>query len=161
MDHCDDVKAIWQDYLATLPPRQEPPKIYMTWHFGNQRETADRLGQLARAGVKTATSSLLWDYEAEDEELPQPGDLSIITDWDGAPICIIQTTAIEIKPFDQVDADHACAEGEGDRSLAYWRKAHWEAFAVSCAALARLPEESMPVVCERFRVVHPTEWTVT
>jgi uncharacterized protein YhfF len=155
MDHCDDVKAMWQDYLATLPPGEEPPTIYMTWHFGNACETADALGRLAVAGTKTATSSLLWDYEAEEEELPRPGDVSIVTDWDGAPLCIIETTAVEVKPFNEVGAEHACAEGEGDRSLAYWRQVHWEAFTASCATLGRMPKETMPVVCERFRVIYP------
>ncbi len=66
MDYCDAVKAMWQAYLATLPPDIEPPQIYMTWHFGNSPETADELGALARAGAKTATAGLLWDYEAND-----------------------------------------------------------------------------------------------
>ncbi len=155
MDYCDEVKAMWQAYLATLPPGAEPPQIYMTWHFGNSPETAHELGALARAGIKTATASLLWDYEANDEDLPQPGEASIITDWDGAPLCIIQTTAVEIKPFNTVSAEHAFAEGEGDRTLRYWREVHWRAFSETCQTVGRNPEETMPVVCERFQLLYP------
>lgn len=33
-----------------------------------------------------------------------------------------------LVPFDQVSERHAWLEGEGDRSLAYWREVHREAF---------------------------------
>jgi uncharacterized protein YhfF len=46
-----------------------------------------------------------------------------------------------------VDAGHACAEGEGDRSLATWRAAQ------GSPSLGRASAETMPVLCERFRVV--------
>ncbi len=81
------------------------------------------------------------------------GDLSIITNWDGEPLCIIETTEVQVKAFNQVDEQHAYDEGEGDRSLAYWRQVHWQVFSAECAALGRKPTEDMPLVCERFRVV--------
>jgi uncharacterized protein YhfF len=154
MDRCDEVKVMWEGYLATLPPGAEAA-VYMTWHFGDDEATANELGRLALAGVKTATAGLLWDYEANEEEPPRPGDLSIITDWEGAPLGIIRTTGVDIWPFNQVDAEHAFREGEGDRSLAYWREVHWRCFAQTCTAIGRTPGEDMPVVCERFEVVYP------
>ena len=45
-------------------------------------------------------------------------------------------------------------EGEGDGSLAYWRKVHWEFFTRELSPFGRTPEKSMPVVCERFNVVY-------
>jgi uncharacterized protein YhfF len=90
---------------------------------------------------------------AGNERVPQVGDLSIITNWDGDPLCIIQTTEVEIKPYNAVDPPFAYDEGEGDRSLAFWRAAHWRFFSRECASLGREPAEDMPVVCERFRVV--------
>jgi uncharacterized protein YhfF len=103
--------------------------------------------------VKTATCSLVWVYEAEQERLPQVGDLSIITTWDGEPLCVIETTQTEVKAFDQVDEQFAYDEGEGDRSLAYWRRVHEEFFAEECAAIGRQPSHAMPLLCERFRLV--------
>ncbi|HEU4367486.1 MAG TPA: ASCH domain-containing protein [Methylomirabilota bacterium] len=44
-------------------------------------------------------------------------------------------------------------EGEGDRSLVSWRKAHWAYFGRVCERLGRQRSARMPVVCERFRVV--------
>jgi len=150
----DPIQAYWQAYLDSLPAEERPQRPYQAWSFCDNEASANELGELARAGVKTATASLFWEYESGSERLPQAGDLSIITDWDKRPLCIIETTAIDIRTFDEVEAGHAYAEGEGDRSLAYWREVHWRYFSRTCAALGRAPAETMPVVCERFRVVY-------
>jgi uncharacterized protein YhfF len=154
LDRCDEVKAMWEAYLATLPPGAEP-RPYMTWHFASSEPVADELGRLAAAGIKTATAGLLWDYEANEEEVPRPGDLSIITDWSGAPLCIAETTEVVVRPFSEVDERQAYDEGEGDRTLAYWREVHWRVFSDTCAGLGREPSPDMPVVCEHFRLVFP------
>jgi uncharacterized protein YhfF len=156
MYECPEVEAFWQAYLASLPEGSEPPLgSYEAWSFCDNEKDANELGDLVRAGKKTATCSLVWAYEAENEEPPVVGDLSIITNWDGEPLCIIETTEVQIKPFNQVDEGFAYDEGEGDRSLAYWRKVHWDVFSRECAAIGRMPAETMPLVCERFRVIFP------
>jgi len=147
------IEDFWHAYLASLPPDAPPPAAYQAWHLGNNADMADRLGHLVKTGVKTATCSLVWVYEAEQERLPQVGDLSIITTWDGEPLCVIETTQTEVKAFDQVDEQFAYDEGEGDRSLAYWRRVHEEFFAEECAAIGRQPSHAMPLLCERFRLV--------
>jgi uncharacterized protein YhfF len=128
---------------------------YDIWHFGDDQELADMLYPLVLRGVKRAGASLLWEYERESEALPAPGNYSVITDFAGAPQCVVQTAEVQIKPYDQVDAQFAFDEGEGDRSLEYWRKAHWDYFSGRCRALGKTPSMDMPVVCERFRVVYP------
>ena len=45
-----------------------------------------------------------------------------MVDGKGEPVCAVELTAVEMKTYDQVDEAHAFAEGEGDRSLAHWRK---------------------------------------
>jgi uncharacterized protein YhfF len=147
------IEHFWRAYLSSLPPSATPPAAYQAWHFGNTQDMADRLGRLVKTGVKTATCSLVWVYEAEGERLPQVGDLSIITTWDGQPLCLIETTQAEVRAFDQVDEQFAYDEGEGDRSLAYWRRVHWEFFSEECAAIGRQPSHAMPLLCERFRLV--------
>ena len=154
MNKKSKVEAFWQAYLDSLPRPVAPPSpAYEVWSFGHTAEQADELGDLARKGIKTATTGLLWEYEAEDENLPQPDDLSLITNAAGDPLCIIETSAVEVKPFNEVDELFAYAEGEGDRSLAYWRQVHWSVFSMVCLALGREASETMPVVCEHFRVV--------
>ncbi|MEV7692010.1 ASCH domain-containing protein [Microbacterium sp. NPDC089189] len=122
------------------------------WAFGATPAHADGLLSLVLSGIKTGTASSLWDYEHADEPLPQAGEFSIILDGAGEPRAVIETTAIEIVPFDRVDAAHAHAEGEGDRTLAHWCEVHeryWRAHSENPRGYAA----DMPVVCERFRLV--------
>ncbi len=72
----------------------------------------------------------------------------------GIARCVIRTTAVEIVPFDAVDADFAYDEGEGDRSLEYWRDAHWAYFTQELAGLGLEATHDMPEVCERFEVIY-------
>nr|UNK06533.1 ASCH domain-containing protein [Psychrobacter sp. PraFG1] len=61
--------------------------------------------------MKTASCSLKdgWDYDSEP--LPNIGSLTIVTDWEGRPICITQLTDIRIEKFKDVTEDFAQAEG--------------------------------------------------
>lgn len=149
------IQVYWDAYRATLPedqrPSAAPPEA---WHFCDNEADANALAALVLAGTKTATASLHWVYAAENEPVPQPGDLSIIITWDGVPQCIIETTEVRILPYNEVDPQFAYDEGEGDRSLAYWRRVHWDFFSREAAAIGREPSQTMPVVCERFRVVY-------
>jgi uncharacterized protein YhfF len=149
------ILRFWQAYLDTLPDQSRAPAAYGTWSFGNSPDMADELAELVARGTKTATASLLWEYQAEGESLPQAGDISMILDSRDRPVCLIQTVQVEVKPFDQVDAAFAFDEGEGDRSLDYWREVHWQFFSSACQRIGRTPSQSMPVVCERFGVIYP------
>ncbi len=153
------IEAFWRLYLASLPARQRPlsESPPEAWGFGYSPRMATELGRLVHQGIKTATCSLYWAYEFEGEPLPQVGELSIIIDGQNNPLCIIETLEVEIKPFNAVEAQFAYEEGEGNRSLAYWREAHWRAFVPECKAIGRQANDSMPLVCERFRVLFKSD----
>ncbi len=148
------IEAFWNQYRLSLPEGDRlpaaPPEA---WYFCDNEAAARELGELVRAGIKTATCSLLWVYEAQGEKVPAAGDLSVIIDWQGNPLCLIETTEVAIRPYREVDGQFAYDEGEGDRSLAYWREVHWRFFTRECAQIGRQPAEDMPLVCERFRVL--------
>ena len=150
-----EIQQFWNRFLASLPPETEKPTLSDSWYFCNTPELANELGQLARQGTKTATAGLLWSHEAENEPLPQPGQFFIITDWDNHPLCVIETTVVQVVPFNQVEEEQAFLEGEGNRSLEFWREVHWRFFSMECREIGKQPSETMPVVCERFRPVYP------
>lgn len=150
----EKLQPFYQAFLAALPPGAPAPDRVDVWFFCNNEPCANELGQLCLKGIKTATASLQWSYQA-DEPLPVEGQYSLITDWDGNPLCVIQTTRVYIVPFKDVDAEQAYLEGEGDRSLSFWRDVHWRFFSDEAARLGLEPSEDMPVVCERFKVVFP------
>jgi len=125
---------------------------HTAWAFGDTPEMADELGLLVRDGPKRATTSLLSWYEGDEPEtLPKAADLIVVLDGRGDPICVIRTVKVEVRPFGEVDEAFAWVEGEGDRSLAYWRDAHIRFF----AGEGRPVDEETPVVLETFEQLWP------
>ncbi|HAS8183051.1 ASCH domain-containing protein, partial [Vibrio vulnificus] len=50
--------------------------------------------------------------------------------------------------------EFAALEGEGDKTLAWWREAHWNFFSRECVELGISPSEDMLLVLEQFKVVY-------
>ena len=150
-----NVEAIWSAYARSVGGVDER-RFYEAFQFGDSAALADELGQLALSGKKRATTGSVWSFEASGQRLLRPGDLSIVTDGAGTPLCIIETTQVDVMPFDEVSAEFAAVEGEGDGSLAFWRQAHAAYFTRECERAGRMFSGGMPVSCERFRVVYPT-----
>ena len=123
---------------------------YEAWAFG---DAPDKLAGLVLDGVKRATSSAFAVYEKTGEPVPKPGEYSVILDSKEQAVCIIRTTAVTIVPYREVTAEFAAKEGEGDRSLAYWRSVHEPFFTGELAEAGMTFDESTPVVCEEFEVV--------
>ncbi len=64
----------------------------------------------------------------DKEPIPQIGDISIILDWNGNPKCIIETIKVDKYKYKDVPNKFAEIEGEGDKSLDYWKKVHHKYF---------------------------------
>ena len=144
-----EVAAFWAAYAAATGAKGP----YAAWGFGDddKPELMTKLGLLVRDGPKRATTSRLDDYDEDDEPIPVRGDHSVIIDGDGHPLCIIRTTAVEIRPYREVDDAFAWDEGEGDRSLADWRRGHEWYF----ASVGTPIDDDTPLVLERFAKVWP------
>ena len=121
------------------------------WHFELTENACNYLLDLVLKGIKKATSSSYDGYE-EDEEMPKVGDLSVITDWDGNPRCVIRTTKIRIIPFKDITYDIAKLEGE-DENLESWRKTHEKFFKAEGEELGYTFSDDMKVLFEEFEVV--------
>lgn len=152
----DSAARLWDAYLASgsAGANAAAGAPYTAWQFGYGVEQGDRLLECVLHGPKRATTGALWAYEAEGEPIPVPGDHSVLLDGHGVARCIIRTTRVDVVPFDEVDAAFAYDEGEGDRSLEYWRDVHWAYFVRELEGLGREARRDMPVVCERFEVVY-------
>jgi uncharacterized protein YhfF len=144
-----EVDAFW----AAFATATGTTGTYTAWGFGDDEkpDLMTELGLLVRDGPKRATTSLVDDFEKDGEPLPAPGDHSVILDGGGRPICIIRTSSVEIRPFGEVDAAFAWDEGEGDRSLDFWRRAHIWYF----DSIGTPIDDATPVVLERFAKVWP------
>jgi len=127
---------------------------YDAWQFGDD---PDALAQLVLDGIKTATASAYPLYALEGEPLPEAGQYSVILNARDEAVCVIRNTRVTVVPYREITAAHAFREGEGDRSLAHWRRVHEAFFTNDMAASGLTFDESMPVVCEEFEVVYPKE----
>ena len=85
---------------------------------------------------------------------PRVGDLDVVLDGQGQAVAIIETTKVTVLPFRDVSADHAYKEGEGDRSLAYWRQVHEELFTKWLAGIGLSFSPASKVVLEEFQLVY-------
>ncbi|WP_206484225.1 ASCH domain-containing protein [Thalassotalea sp. G2M2-11] len=144
------IVTISQNYFKrfNLPTRE-----LNSWYFCDNEVDANECAALVLNNIKMATSPSLWWYQANNEPLPKVGDLNIVTNWAGEAQCIIETTHVSVIPFNEITAEYAELEGEGDKSLAYWRRVHWDYYHRELDGTPFTPSEDMPIVCEIFKVV--------
>lgn len=88
--------------------------------------------------------------------MPQVGDYSIVTDWDGTPKCVVRTTNVRIILFKEITYDICKLEGEDD-NLESWRSGHVAFFQEEGKMLGYTFTEDMPIIFEEFQVVYQTE----
>lgn len=144
-------ESYWQDFVLRNP--EHTGHAYKVWSFSGAPYTANTLLNLTIQGSKTATSALKAVFTLQKHKQPQQGAISVVTYGDGYPGAILETTAVETRPFNQVDEEHARLEGEGDLSLAYWREVHGTVFEDQLARHGKSFSGKTPVVCERFRLL--------
>lgn len=142
---------IWSEFIRENPDCKGID--YNAWTYGG--EDPDLLAELTKAGTKTATASAYPSYVYEKCDLPHIGEYNIILNCSGTAVCITKTTRVYITPFKQVSADHAYKEGEGDRSLKFWRETHKKIFSKELDEINGVFTEDMLVVCEEFELVYP------
>jgi len=147
-------EQFWTEFLDANP-HIDPATSYQVWYFSNNSESARELAGLVLAGKKTATASLKAVNEVEPDKAPADDGYSVVTDFEGEPLCVVQTTEIIHTPFDEVDAQFASDEGEGDQTLEYWRQIHWEYFSREAPQYGLEFDEMSIVCCERFRLLYP------
>ncbi len=145
-------RNMWGDYLDKHLEdafHEAPKAIY----FCDNEKDANECAKLVKKGIKKATSDSLLGLQYRKEKLPKMGDFTVITDWDGKAECIVKTTKVQLKPFFSIGEEYAKTEGEGDKSLTQWKKAHWEYYTRELEEFGRVPRESMIVVCQEFEKV--------
>lgn len=127
-------------------------KLQASYQYGVE---ADKLAHLVLTGTKTATTSALDLYEP-DEPLPIKNAYDVILDGNDDPVCIIQNDDVKICNYLDVSEKHAYQEGEGDRTLNYWKKVHQDFFVKEYQEMGQQFEsEAAKMVLETFHVVYP------
>jgi uncharacterized protein YhfF len=150
------VKRYQEQFFASLPSEPKMiPRFIEPVAFGfSLQEGATAISKLVLDGVKTATGSLFWSYQADSKSLSSVGDLWVVINGDSNPVCVAKTIDVEIIPFNEVPEDYARWGGERGCSLKSWRRMYWRYIVLECKRVGCEPAASAPMIMERSAVVY-------
>ena len=136
------------------------------WGFDEPGPLRDKLTSLALAGAKTATASLLREYEAEGADVPRAGQQDLLVDSQDQAVAVVETLEVRVVRLADVDDQHAIDEGEGYAGATEFRISHeryWNGYLDGLRQQLRDPHfvltDDTLVVLERFRIVERLEPT--
>lgn len=144
----------WQRYLSSLPAATRPRHPRVEAALPGNREVADELINLYLTGKKSAGSSLVKDFEINGEPFPAVGNYWIVLDRKNKPCCIVKTIRVVFHRFKDIPEDIAKAEGEGDCSVAYWKKVHEKLYSPYLEKWQINNLQNTKVITEFFEVVY-------
>jgi uncharacterized protein YhfF len=147
------VKNLWNSFIEENPNIKNK-EIPISFYFCDNKKDADECAELVVNGIKRATATSLWWFEKNNEVLPKIGDQYIVTDWDGNARAIIETTKVEKVPYNKISSEFAEIEGEGDKSLEYWKKVHQVYYTREMKPFKEEFDENMIIVCEYFKTIY-------
>ena len=149
----ENIELFWENFINDNTTYLDV-KIPESFYFCDNEKDANDCAKLVVKNVKQATAPSLWSFKINNEKLPRQGDLNIITDWNKIPQAIILTTKIELIKFNEITAKFAQREGEGDKSLANWRKVHKAYYKREMQVYKEGFSEDMIIVCQDFDTIY-------
>ncbi|MCB9033217.1 MAG: ASCH domain-containing protein [Chitinophagales bacterium] len=147
---------MWNDFLKQNPSNKTKD-LPTAFYFCDNEKSANECAELVVKGIKQATVGALFSYEINNEALPKVGEQFIVTDWNGNAKAIIETTNVTLTPYNKITATFAALEGEGDKSLAYWKRVHKAFFTREMQSYDLPFDENMILVCETFKTIYKVE----
>ena len=147
------IEKFWMEFLK-LNPDNEKKQLPESFYFCDNEKDANECADLVINKIKRATATSLWWFEKNNQPLPKIGDQAIITDWNGTPKAVIETIKIEPTPYNEITPEFADIEGEGDKSLEYWKKVHKAYYQREMEPHGENFDENMIIICEHFETIY-------
>ena len=147
------IKLFWESFIS-INPYYKNKKIPESFYFCDNERDANDCAKLVIQKEKQATAPSLWSFQVNNEELPKVGELNIVTDWNRTPIAIIITTEIKLTPYNKINIQFAVLEGEGDKSLNYWKRVHKDYYTREMKGSQDNFSEDMIIVCQYFKTIY-------
>jgi uncharacterized protein YhfF len=141
----------WEDFCKSIGIHAD--QAYVEASVAGNETNSEELLLLYLQGKKTAGSGLVRDYEMAGDDLPKLGNYWIILDSKEKPRCIVKTIKVVTHAFKDVPEEVAKAEGEGDLSIDFWRKAHRDFFTPYLTDLGIENLDEAKIVTEFYQVV--------
>lgn len=117
------------------------------WQMGDSPALANELANLVIRGLKTASCGSFSSFQQETSA-PRVGSYNIILNGQDVPVCVIRMISMQLVRFCDVSEAFARKEGEGDLSLAYWRKEHQRFF-----IREGVFSDDMELIAEEFKLI--------
>ena len=147
------VENLWRAFLKDNP-NNRIKKTPLSFYFCDNEKDADECAELVVKGIKQATATSLWWYEKNNEMLPKVGEQYVVTNWNGSAKAVIEIIKMEQIPYKQITDEFAEIEGEGDKSLAYWKRVHEAYYKREIEPHGDKFDENMILVCEYFKTIY-------
>lgn len=148
----ESVYSMWDAFIKAKPEYKDK-SFDDSFYFCDNETDAQECATLVQQGIKKATSTSVWWFEKFNEAFPEVGNIYIITDWYKIAKAIVKVNQIDRVAFKDITEEYAAIEGEGDKSLKYWRKSHWEYYGREMAEFNDTPTEDMEIICEQFELI--------
>ena len=147
------VAEFWEHYCADTGQRYDETTFSGELCFEHGGIVGRAQLALVLAGRKTALFTPFDAYAINREPLPMVGEMYVVEDSDGEPRCIIEVTAVQVLPFDDVSWERARLEGE-DESLSDWRDRQREYMQEEADLCGFRFDDRSCVVFETFTVIY-------
>lgn len=147
------IEKFWMEFLK-LNPDNEKKQLPESFYFCDNEKDANECADLVINKIKRATATSLWWFEKNNQPLPKIGEQAIITDWNGNPKAVIETIKIKPTPYNEITPEFAEIEGEGDKSLEYWKKVHKAYYQREMEPHGEKFDENMIIICEHFETIY-------
>ena len=155
-ENTPETKSFW---LKCRDQHRIETEDYHVGTFADPRyaEYHDELLGLMLERKKYATAHMARDFEKNSIPRRHVGDYWVVVDTQNTLVGLVKVTEVAVTPFNEVTAEFAAREGEGDSSLEYWQNVHKEYFLLQLADWGEDWSEDCPVVCETFSLVATPE----
>ena len=154
LENIESIKYLWNDFI-NFSHMNKTRKIPTSFYFCDNKIDANKCAELVLNNIKRATATSLWWFKKHNKSIPNVGDQYIVTDWNGNAKAIIENFMVITVPFNKISDEFAQTEGEGDKSLAYWRKVHEAYYKREMAPFNEKFDRDMAIVCEYFNKIYP------
>ena len=142
-------------WLTALPEHLREgfslPAADAVGEYGEPGPLRDQLVRALISGQKTATSSLHRHYLDAGEALPTLGQRELVVDSAGRPVCLLETSRVDVVRAQDVTDDFIRAEGEGFATWDEWWSAHRSFWSEGDEGIPVTPEDL--VVCQWLSLV--------
>jgi len=144
------IQNFWKQYQEKTQDKRDYTGAFC---FGTSAEQAADALRLILSGRKTLMVYPANGYKTAMKGNAKPGDINIVTSWNGEPAAIIETTDVTEMPYSKI-TDEICRADAASESFADWRESFQPAIKLEIEELGGEFDDDTIMVVEKFKLVY-------